>query len=110
MLLEFSHDIFEEQSSLTNAIQKILNKALEMFNCKRASLMLLDDPKDIEEVCNAKAFKLKTIYYLHISILPPHPKSLTRNRDSRYAKAKYLSVFFLGFSFHVLCGLIHMRQ
>lgn len=52
MLLEFSHDIFEEQSSLTNAIQKILNKALEMFNCKRASLMLLDDPKDIEEVYN----------------------------------------------------------
>jgi hypothetical protein len=53
LLLEFSHDIFEEQSSLTNAIQKILNKALEMFSCKRASLMLLDDPKDIDEVNRA---------------------------------------------------------
>ena len=107
MLLEFSHDIFEEQSSLTNAIQKILNKVLEMFNCKRASLMLLDDPKDIEEVCNAKAFKLWD--YL-LPPTPPHPESLTRNRDNRYTKAKYLSVFFLGFSFPVLCGLIHMRQ
>ena len=57
MLLEFSHDIFEEQSSLTNAIQKILNKALEMFNCKRASLMLLDDPKEVEEVGETKKMR-----------------------------------------------------
>ncbi|XP_047136908.1 dual 3',5'-cyclic-AMP and -GMP phosphodiesterase 11A isoform X1 [Hydra vulgaris] len=49
-LLELAHCVFEEQISLTDLSQKILDKATTMFQCKKSSLMLIEDPKETDEI------------------------------------------------------------
>ncbi|XP_077862679.1 dual 3',5'-cyclic-AMP and -GMP phosphodiesterase 11A-like, partial [Saccoglossus kowalevskii] len=45
-LLEVVHDLFEEQTSLENVVQKVMQRAQTLLKCERCSVLLLKDPTD----------------------------------------------------------------
>ncbi|XP_077993000.1 dual 3',5'-cyclic-AMP and -GMP phosphodiesterase 11A-like [Glandiceps talaboti] len=58
-LLEVVHDLFEEQTSLENVIQKVMQRAQSLLKCERCSVILLKDPTEAE-VTFTKMFEMTT--------------------------------------------------
>ncbi|XP_071789345.1 dual 3',5'-cyclic-AMP and -GMP phosphodiesterase 11A-like [Asterias amurensis] len=56
-LLEVAHDLFEEQTSLDNVVQKIMQRAQSLLKCERCSVMLVKDPT-AETITFSKVFDL----------------------------------------------------
>ncbi|XP_041460224.1 dual 3',5'-cyclic-AMP and -GMP phosphodiesterase 11A-like [Lytechinus variegatus] len=56
-LLEVAHDLFEEQTSLDNVVQKTMQRAQSLLKCERCSVMIIKDPS-AETITFSKVFDL----------------------------------------------------
>eukprot|EP00057_Strongylocentrotus_purpuratus_P007385 XP_011661859.1 PREDICTED: dual 3',5'-cyclic-AMP and -GMP phosphodiesterase 11A isoform X2 [Strongylocentrotus purpuratus] len=56
-LLEVAHDLFEEQTSLDNVVQKTMLRAQSLLKCERCSVMIIKDPS-AETITFSKVFDL----------------------------------------------------
>ncbi|XP_070535432.1 dual 3',5'-cyclic-AMP and -GMP phosphodiesterase 11A-like [Ptychodera flava] len=65
-LLEVVHDVFEEQTSLENVVQKVMQRAQSLLKCERCSVILLKDPTEME-VTFSKMFEMTTSVNGHSS-------------------------------------------
>ncbi|XP_071943556.1 dual 3',5'-cyclic-AMP and -GMP phosphodiesterase 11A-like [Antedon mediterranea] len=56
-LLEVTHDLFEEQTSLDNVVQKIMQRAQSLLKCERCSVLLVNE-QGPDKVTFSKVFDM----------------------------------------------------